>query len=93
MKIDISLLVLVVIYITSVYSSYKWFQKVFTKSDDPYKDGRWSNLDVDFGAILFTFIPIANTIVAIITLFESPYRNSKKSNMGSRYNSIFKVKK
>jgi hypothetical protein len=83
---------LLVIYVISVYRNYKWFQKAYSKSDDPYKDGRWSYSEADYDTIIITFFPIVNTIVTIFNLFDSPYRNKQEENR-KNISKIFKVKK
>jgi len=90
MKNENYLILLVIIYIVSVYKNYKWYQIAISKSDDPYKDGRWSNADIDFGAIVLTYFPIVNTFTAIFGLFDSPYRFKKENK---NYNTFFNVKK
>ena len=84
----ILILSLIAVYILSTIKMYRWFRIAHSPK------GRWSRLDADFGAVFFTFIPIINTVIAVINMFDSPYaKQYRKERKSINYNKLFNIKK
>jgi hypothetical protein len=83
------LFIFIVIYAISFRANYLWFQRAFSKSDDPHKEGRWSYSDADTASVFFTVFPLVNSIVALSNVLDSPYQDPVSNNT----NQFFKVKK
>jgi len=66
-------LILLTIYLLSVYINYKWMQKAYF-----HKNGKWKNTIPTQVDIYLVFCPILNTFIAIENLLvNSPYSNKK----------------
>lgn len=70
-----TLIICIIIYILSVLKNRDFIQKAHY-----HKEGIWNKLIPSYPDLLFTFIPVSNTIFAIGLLFLSPYKNGSKSN-------------
>lgn len=81
----LAIIIFALVYILSIIKIY-WYIKISYS-----KDGQWSNIDADFAGVFFTLCPIVNTIFALMTLFESPYREGHPKS--KNFNKFFKVKK
>lgn len=64
-------LIILTIYLLSVYINYKWMQKAYY-----HENGRWKNIEPNNIDLFFVFFPIMNTILATSNLFDSPYRKN-----------------
>ena len=73
---------LILIYLLSVLKMYTYFKNSFSKG------GQWSNQDADFMCVVFTFMPIANTVFMLIEI-----GNDGTDNPNTRFNRLFNVKK
>ena len=68
-----TLIILLIIYLISVYMVYKWIQKAHY---DP--NGKWLYCKPNNEDLFFTFCPFLNTIVMIINFFDSPIKRKIK---------------
>ena len=82
MIITIVVSFVVIIYVCSIKSAYKYFQQSYSKG------GQWDYLHATVGDVVFCIIPVANTIVTLILLAEN--LNKKKQR---NLDDFFKVKK
>jgi len=82
----IIILILIAVYIASAIILYRWVQKAFSK------EGLYSIIEPDFIEILYVFFPVANTVFAIFSFFESPYKE-KEYKTPKSYNKFFRIKK
>lgn len=91
---DIIVILFILIYIYCSHYNYKWYRIALSKSDDVYKDGKWSNTDAGLAEFLFTFLPLINIIVYFLNSFDSPYRNRNWDKpKKNAFNKIFNLKK
>jgi hypothetical protein len=68
------IIVLIFIYIISVFGCYSFFGIAFSK------EGRWSNLHPGVGEIIITFLPVVNTFFAVVAWNDSPYKVKVKNS-------------
>lgn len=64
-------IIILVVYALSAYYNYKWIQKAFY-----HEDGIFYGVEPSITELLFTFIPLMNTIVAFNNLFISATENT-----------------
>ena len=77
---------MIALYIASVLYMRNWTRIAHSKN------GRFSNLDVEFMDFFYAFMPVFNTVVCFLFFCVSPYKN-KPYRKPINYNKIFGVKK
>ena len=82
----ITILILIAVYIASAIILYRWTQKAYSE------EGVYWNLNIELSNIFVIFCPFANTICAIFSFFDSPYKE-KEYKTPKNYNKLFKIKK
>jgi hypothetical protein len=80
----IRILIAVIIYGLSTCHTYNWISIAYGS------EGRWSNLEPDLPAFIFTFTPVVNTIVTCINLFDCPYEAKDRTELNV-FSKIFKT--
>lgn len=88
-----TIFILIVIYVISVYLNYRWVKRAYSKASDTTKEGIYANLDVDSASVIGTFLPVLNTLTAIIFFTESPYKYQSAKDSSTQLNKFFGVKK
>ena len=79
----ITIIIMLGIYTLSIILCYRYFKIAHSKG------GIWQNQDIELGEIVFTLIPVINTIVGIMFwCIDHPLNNRKRS-----YNKFFNIKK
>lgn len=63
-------LIILTIYLLSAFTVYKWMQKAFY-----HKNGVFKNTKPDYINLFITFVPIINTIMAVLGLTFLPATN------------------
>ena len=63
---------------------YLYFKTSFSKK------GQWQYIDADFASVLFTVLPVANTIFSLLELFNN---GKEKDETNDNFNNFFNVKK
>lgn len=71
----ITLIICIIIYVLSVLKTRDFIQKAHY-----HKEGIWNKLIPSYPDLLFTFMPVSNTIFAIGLLFLSFYKKDSKLN-------------
>jgi hypothetical protein len=79
----ITIIIILAVYILSAYAFYK-----FTQIAHFHENGRFNNIEPEFDDLFLTFMPVANTILAIVCWIDSPYRKSESN----RISNFFKPK-
>jgi hypothetical protein len=75
------------IYIISVLRMRRWVRISYSEQ------GRWPCGDIDGSDIGATFIPLLNTICAILSTWHSPYSEKYRKDNGSKIiNKIYGIK-
>jgi hypothetical protein len=82
----IIILILIAVYIVSAIILYRWTYKAYSE------EGIYSLLNTEFLDIFLMFCPFANTICAIFSFFDSPYKE-KEYKAPKNYNKFFGIKK
>ena len=60
-------IIILVVYALSAYRNYKWIQKAYY-----HNKGIFYGLKPNIADLLFTFIPLMNTIISFYSLFIPP---------------------
>lgn len=77
------ILIVICIYAVSAFGMYQWVKTSYSKG------GRWEHSNPDNGDLVWTFVPIANTIAATIGWAFYPPKKKTPNN----YNGFFNIKK
>jgi hypothetical protein len=80
------MLIMIVIYVTSVYGTYKFCQTSYSKN------GQWSSINPDLLDLFMTLMPVINTILSFMYLlgfcYEKGHIKRKEIDLSKFYKVI-----
>jgi hypothetical protein len=76
-------IIVVTVYLLSVWLVWRYMRIAHSKG------GRWESLNIKSDCVLFTILPIANTLLVFMGYLFFPPKKNKNRN----FNNLFKVKK